>query len=82
MQWDTHGRIPPLGYITKPYNAENFQAAFLSRVASKLDAISIEGHEVFVCAHQAVVFSLGIELERLVRESWIRIVLTQGPPLV
>lgn len=74
VQWNMHGIAPPLGLISTAKDAEQFQAAFLAYVASKLDGVTIKGYYALVCAHQGV-------LCRLSEDSWVRIVLEQGPPL-
>ncbi len=82
VQWHLHGIAPPLGLINTANDAEKFQIAFLECVASRLDGVTIDGNRALVCSHQGVLCRLFDELSRgLAEESWVQIVLEQGPPL-
>ena len=81
IDWNAHEMKPPLGLLNTANDVEMFQVAFLDHVASKLEAVSREGNNALVCTHQAVFGRLINFMTCLSNESWVRIVLEEGPPV-
>lgn len=82
VDWNAHQMDPPLGLIDTANNADMFEAVFMDRVAHKLDAVTRDGNHAFVCTHHVSLGRLIDVMRCLASESWMRIVLEEGPPLV
>ena len=81
VDWSAYQLDPPLGLINTAAQAEMFQVAFLDLIASKVDGVTRDGNSILLCKHHGVQSRLTDVMRYLESDSWVRIVLENGPPI-